>query len=79
MKLSEQKFYFSRIPELDCWPTTRSKSVNLKYRWLGVFIVHVLNIFTPHKCYMGDVAYSKNRTGLRLLKKHWPWRKHEAK
>jgi len=67
MKLSEMKFYFSHIPELNRWPTTRPKFVKLRYRWLVVFVVHVLNIITPHKCYMDDVAYSKNRTGMRLL------------
>lgn len=79
MKLSKQKFYFSQIPELDKWPTTRGKFIKLRYNWMAVFIVHILNIFTPHKCYIDDVAYSKNRTGLRLLKNHWPWRKHETK
>ena len=79
MKLSEQRFYFSHISELDDWPTTRSKFTYLRHRWLVVMVVHILNILTPHKCYMDDVVYSKNRTGVRLLKKRWPWRKNEIK
>jgi len=75
MKPTKMKFYFSHISELDDWLTSKPKFINLRYRWLAVLVVHILNIVTPHKCYMDDATYSKNRTGLRLLKKHWPWRK----